>query len=103
MSHIRIWTRTAVAKQDILPNRFVDPLGTLGCFTGVVISPCDKGGLCSIITIGEVDVEIAKGQTIALGNLVKGDTNGCAIKSTDTSGAYVLEVKDNVVKVLLRG
>ncbi len=103
MSHIPIWSRTAEAKQDILPNRFVDPLGTLGGSTGVVISPCNKGGLCSIITVGEADVEIASGQTIALGDLVKGDANGCAVKSTDTSGAYVLEVKDNVVKVLLRG
>ena len=72
MSHIPIWSRTAEAKQDILPNRFVDPLGTLGGSTGVVISPCNKGGLCSIITVGEADVEIASGQTIALGDLVKG-------------------------------
>lgn len=102
MSHISIWTRSAEAQQDTPANRFVDHLGKLGGSQGVVIAPCEKGRLASIITVGEADVEIANGQNIVVGDLVTGNAEGFAVKSADDKGLYVLEVNQNIIKVLVR-
>jgi len=102
MSYIDIWKRTAIAQTSIPANRFVDPLGRLGGISGVVINPCEKGRMTSVITIGEADVEIASGQTIIAGDLVKSNTQGRAIKSTDNTGVFALSVENNLVKVLVR-
>jgi len=102
MSYIDIWKRTAIAQTGIPANRFVDPLGRLGGFSGVVVSPCEKGKLASIITVGEADVEIASGQTITAGDLVIGDNEGRAVKSADNTGVFALGVENNLVKVLIK-
>ncbi|MGL4676463.1 MAG: capsid cement protein [Brevinema sp.] len=101
MIHISIWTRTATANQDTVEKRFVDPHGRYGGYQGVSMQTVQEGTLLSVLTIGEAEVELAEGQSITVGDLVIGDNQGRAKKSTDT-GAYVLEVNQNFVKVVIR-
>lgn len=102
MSYIDIWTRSAIAQQDTQEKRFVDYKGKLGGHTGVSLSVCKTGQMVSILTIGEAEVEIAEGQTIAIGDLVTGNNLGLAIKSTTNTGASVLEVNQTTIRVIVK-
>lgn len=102
MLYLSIWTRTTTAQQNTLDKRFVDPHGRFGGYQGVSLKPAQEGTLLSVLTLGEAEVELASGQNLVAGDLVKGDNQGLAVKSTDGIGACVLEVKNNTVYVIVR-
>lgn len=102
MSYISIWSRSAVAQQDIPSHRFVDPWGNLGGDTGIVIADCKQGSVASIITVGEAEVEIESEQNITIGDKVIGNDQGLAIKSLNDQGLIVLDIMNKKIKVLVR-
>lgn len=102
MINVPIWTRTVIVNQDTVEKRFIDPHGRFGGFQGVTLKSAQEGMSIPVLSIGEAEVEIAEGQSIAVGDLVIGNDQGLAIKSADSKGAYVLEVKSNIVYVIVR-
>lgn len=94
-----------MAAADIPEGVFVNENGTLGGASGVCMQNCDQGKVASVLTVGEAEVKVAAGQTIAAGDWVTGDSSGLAVKADAFPNAYCKALTASVsgmVRVILK-
>lgn len=105
MSYIDIWRRSVVAAADIPEGVFVNEDGTLGGASGVCMQNCNQGEVAGVLTVGEAEVKVAAGQTIAAGDWVTGDSSGLATKADAFPNAYCKALSASVngtVRIILK-
>jgi len=99
-----VLTDSVIAVSDIAPNRFVDVDGDLGGNYGVTLYGGDANRPMDVVVLGIAEVEVASGQTIQAGDLVKSDTEGKAVKD-NTNGIYLARTggtAGELIEVLIR-
>lgn len=77
-----VLTDTVIAAADIAANRFVGVDGTVGIGKeyGITLYGGDQNRPMDVIVLGIAEVEVAAGQTVVPGDLVKANANGQAVK-----------------------
>lgn len=88
---------------EIQPNRFVSATGSIGGNYGVTRFGGKQKQIIDVIVLGIAEVEVASGQTIVAGDMVKPDTEGRAVKVGEgESGFVVKNINGNLAEVLIR-
>ncbi|MEM4625652.1 MAG: DUF2190 family protein [Candidatus Pacearchaeota archaeon] len=101
-----VLTDTVIAADNIPPKRFVGLDGTVGTGKeyGVTLYGGDKDRPMDVIVIGIAEVEVANGQSVVPGDLVKANASGQAVKDNN-NGKYVVKtgaVGGGFAEILIR-